>query len=84
MTDKNIEIGASRKRRRKADPEKWTITLNKKKRMKGMSYSGVQVISEDKENVDSRERHIGPRCYSRVCIKSGERHCPAICEDTRQ
>ena len=57
-TDKNIEIRAPRKRRRKADPEKWTITLNKKKRIKGMSYSGVQVISEDKENVDSRERHI--------------------------
>ena len=82
--DQNIEIGAPRKRRKRADPEKWTRTMNKKKRMKWMPYSGVQVIGGDKENVDRRERHIGPRCESRVCMKSDKRYCPAISENTRK
>lgn len=79
------DINEGRKRKKVANKSEWKRVKNQKLRMKGQEYLG---FSRDKSKTFKQStirsaRRLGARCSSKMCLKSKQRFCSFISEETR-
>lgn len=77
---------AKRRRNRVAIKENWPREITKLKRQHGEAYIGYKIDADGKvlHDVPRPERIIGPRCTSKLCKKSSNRHCNDLVEKERE
>ena len=66
--------------KRRTNPETWKANIQKRRRMKGLSYLGRR----HNEEVSKEAKKIGGPCQSAVCMKSKKLHCEEIHETDRE
>lgn len=72
-------------RKRKAEPDKWSINETRRRRMEGKSYIGYRrvkgVITHD---IQRPARELGPACTSKECVRMKNRNCSDLTKKIRQ
>ncbi|XP_060908623.1 THAP domain-containing protein 11-like isoform X3 [Labrus mixtus] len=80
VEDSADEACQGKKKKKRGNPEKWRVNIEKKRRMRGQSSRG----RKNQEQVLKEERKMGKPCQSAACQRSKRMHCREVDELKRE